>query len=240
MENAVVDVDQVSEAVKQSVAATEQWSGKQKAYAPDIVDHYNKEADIYEEMYLTMGYHDHEKVNEIASEFITDLQQRESIEVIDLGCGTGLVGDELFKKGGFKNIVGVDASVEMMVIAQKKGSYKETIELWLGKPETFPENLKNRFSLVTCCAVLAEGHCDKKLFDEMIMTAKGRGSIIIFSTRDSYLTDFGYQKRIDELVEEGKWKNVKSILIPKYDKLGDKNLGRYKKTEVRIMAFEIL
>ena len=187
-----------------------------------------------------MGYHDHEKVNEIACELIPDETQRASIEVCDMGTGTGLVGDELFRKGGFKNVVGVDASVEMMAIAEKKGSFKELIELWLGKPETFPENLKNRFSLITCCAVLAEGHCDKKLFDEFILAAKGKGSFVIFSTRDHYLRDYGYQKRIDQLESEGVWVQRKSILIPKYDKLGDKNLGRYKKTEVRIMAFEIL
>ena len=114
------------------------------------------------------------------------------MEVVDLGTGTGLVGDELFRKGGFKNIVGVDASVEMMAIAKKKGSFTETIELWLGKPETFPETLKNRFRLITCCAVLAEGHCDKKLFDEFVLAAKGPGSIVIFSTRDHYLRDYGY------------------------------------------------
>ena len=68
-------------------------------------------------MYLTMGYHDHEKVNEIACELIPDETIRTSIEVCDLGTGTGLVGEELFRKGGFKNIVGVDASVEMMAIA---------------------------------------------------------------------------------------------------------------------------
>lgn len=120
-----------------------------------------------------MGYHDHEKVNEIACELIPDTETRASIEVCDMGTGTGLVGDELFRKGGFKNITGVDASVEMMAIAEKKGSFKECIELWLGKPESFPENLKNRFKLITCCAVLAEGHCDKKLFDEFILAANG-------------------------------------------------------------------
>ena len=187
-----LDFDQIPEHVKKNVETTNQWSGKSQAYAPEIVDHYNKEAASYEEMYLTMGYHDHEKVNEIACELIPNEEERASIEVCDFGTGTGLVGDELFRKGGFKNVVGIDASVEMMAIAKKKGSFKELVELWLGKPETFPENLRNRFSLITCCAVLAEGHCDKKLFDEFVLAAKGKGSIIIFSTRDHYLRDYGY------------------------------------------------
>jgi len=236
----IIDITKVNERVKAAVEHTSQWSGKAQPYAKDIVEHYNAEAESYEEMYLTMGYHDHEKVNEIACELIPDQATREVIEVLDMGCGTGLVGDQLFKVGGFKNIFGVDASVEMMAKAKAKGSYKQTIELWLGKPETFPKNLRNRFRLLVCCAVLAEGHCDKKLFDEMVMAAKGRGSIIIFSTRDHYLRDYGYQKRMDELEANGTWKLAKSLLIPKYDKLGDQNLGRYKKTEVRICAYEIL
>jgi len=236
----IIDVTKVSERVKAAVEHTSQWSGKAQPYAEDIVEHYDAEAEGYEEMYLTMGYHDHEKVNEIACELIGDQATRGEIEVLDMGCGTGLVGDQLFKNGGFKNIVGVDASVGMMAKAKAKGSYKETIKLLLGKPETFPEILKNRFGLVVCCAVLAEGHCDKKLFDEMVMSAKGPGSVIIFSTRDHYLTDYGYQKRMDQLEANGTWKLAKSILIPKYDKLGDQNLGRYKKTEARISAYKIL
>ena len=65
-----LDFDQIPEHVKKNVETTNQWSGKSQAYAPEIVDHYNKEAASYEEMYLTMGYHDHEKVNEIACELI--------------------------------------------------------------------------------------------------------------------------------------------------------------------------
>ena len=113
----VIDVNAVNDKVKAAVEHTSQWSGKQQPYAKDIVEHYNAEAEDYEEMYLTMGYHDHEKVNEIAMELIPDVARRAEIEVIDMGCGTGLVGDELFKKGGFKIITGVDASVEMMAKA---------------------------------------------------------------------------------------------------------------------------
>jgi hypothetical protein len=66
----LVDFDKIPEAIKNSVEHTNQWSGKAVPYATEIVEHYNKEADHYEEMYLTMGYHDHEKVNEIACELI--------------------------------------------------------------------------------------------------------------------------------------------------------------------------
>lgn len=77
------------------------------------------------------------------------------------------------------------------------------------------------------------------MFDEFILSTKGRGSIVIFSTRDQYLTDYGYQKKMDALEADGTWKLMKNILIDKYDKLGDQNLGRYKKTQVRVLAYQI-
>ena len=38
---------------------------------------------------------------------------KETCRVLDLGCGTGLVGQQLANRG-FKNIVGVDISSAMM------------------------------------------------------------------------------------------------------------------------------
>ena len=53
------------------------------------------------------------------------------------------------------------------------------------------------------------------------MSCKGPGSYIIFTTREVYLKDYGYQKRMDELEAEGKWKIVDKLDFNRYDKLGD-------------------
>ena len=62
-------------------------------------------------------------------------------------------------------------------------AYKELRELFLGIPEKFPNDLKGRFDMITAAGILAQGHLDTKVFDEMIMACKGPGSIIIFTTR---------------------------------------------------------
>ena len=38
-------------------------------------------------------------------------------EIVDLGCGTGLLGEILFNLG-YKNIIGVDGSEEMLNICR--------------------------------------------------------------------------------------------------------------------------
>ena len=103
-----------------------------------------------------------------------------------MGCGTGLVGQYL-KERGFKTIVGVDASKGMLEKAHKKGSYSDLEELFLGLPDTFPQKFHNKFEIITASGILAEGHLDNKVFDEMLLALK-TGGYAIFATRTMYLT----------------------------------------------------
>ena len=53
---------------------------------------------------------------QIFQEYIKD----KSLRIIDVGCGTGLVGVEL-EKDGFTNFDGIDISQEMIDIAKQRG-----------------------------------------------------------------------------------------------------------------------
>jgi predicted TPR repeat methyltransferase len=55
-----------------------------------IVDHYNELAPNYEQIYLRAGWHDPQKCAELAAEFLSG--QQETATILDMGCGTGLVG----------------------------------------------------------------------------------------------------------------------------------------------------
>ncbi len=75
----------------------------------------------------------------------------------------------------------------MLEVASKKNggkAYKELKELFLGTPETYPKDLTDRFDMVTATGILAQGHLTSAVFDEMILATKGKGSYIIFTTRD--------------------------------------------------------
>jgi len=56
---------------------------------------------------------------QIFQEYIKD----KSLRIIDVGCGTGLVGVEL-EKGGFSNFDGIDISQEMIDIAKQRNYSK--------------------------------------------------------------------------------------------------------------------
>lgn len=154
-----------------------------------------------------------------------------------MGCGTGLVGQYLGEKG-FKKIVGIDASAGMLVKAGEKGVYGELHELFLGQPDTFPEMFRNRFEAVTASGILAEGHLDNKVFDEMLLALK-QGGFAIFTTRTMYLTKYNYIEKMNALEEEKKWRRVHEWTFDRYDKI-EEQIGRFSKVEVKAFVYQKL
>lgn len=149
-----------------------------------VIETYNELSDNYEKVYLTAGWHDPLKCAELSKDVIGDESQ--AAKVFDMGCGTGLVGKYL-KERGFETITGVDASSGMLERAREKGVYTELEELYLGKPETFPTKYHGVFDVVTASGILAEGHLDSAVFDEMLLALR-QGGYAVFATRTMYLT----------------------------------------------------
>jgi len=193
-----------------------------------IAEHYDELSSHYEHIYLTVGYHDPLKCAELAKEIFGDAAAGK--EIFDMGCGTGLVGQYL-KERGFTKVVGVDASKGMLDKAKEKESYTELEELFLGKPETFPKKYHNRFDAITAAGILAEGHLDNNVFDEMLLALKD-GGYAIFATRTMYLTQYSYGIKIKELEEQAKWKLVKEITFDRYDQI-EEAVGRFSKVEIK-------
>lgn len=200
-----------------------------------IAEHYDDLSSHYEEIYLRAGWHDPLKCAELTKECIGD--SAEAAFVLDMGCGTGLVGQYLQERG-FKNVVGVDASAGMIEKARAKGAYSELHELFLGRPDTFPEQFHGKFDAITASGILAEGHLDNKVFDEMLMALK-TGGYAIFATRTMYLTKYNYIEKINQLVNDGKWKLVQEVTFDRYDKL-EEAVGRFSKVEAKAFAYQKL
>jgi predicted TPR repeat methyltransferase len=209
---------------------------KHGAFTQDkIAEHYDELSSHYEHIYLTVGYHDPLKCAELTKElFGEDCADK---QVFDMGCGTGLVGQYL-KERGFKQVVGVDASKGMLEKAQEKQSYSELEELFLGRPDTFPEKYRNRFDAITAAGILAEGHLDNNVFDEMLLALK-QGGYAVFATRTMYLEQYSYGQRIKELEEQGKWKLMKGITFDRYDQI-EEAVGRFSKVEIKGYVYQKL
>lgn len=139
----------------------------------------------------------------------------ENAKIIDFACGTGLVGKHLHEQG-FKHMVGLDVSPNMLEEASNKGVYSELHEHTLGIPEELPAQFKNQFDFVTCAGLINNNHMDYKLFEEMLMCVK-KGGYVVFASRFSYMGLYWYDQVIKEMQDSGRWQLVTSDTFFKYD-----------------------
>jgi len=153
---------------------------------------------------------------------------KEEVRVLDMGCGTGLVGQYL-KEDGFTNIDGQDASTEMLKKAEEKAAYKELDELFLGKPDSYPAKYHGLYDFITASGILADNHLDTSVFEEMLMSLK-TGGYAIFTSRTEYLEAYDYMPYMNKLVTENRWKFIKSKAYIKYNNCQE-GVGRFKPVE---------
>lgn len=194
----------------------------------------------YEEVYNSVGWPDPVQCAEKSIEHGYTADS----EVLDMGCGTGLVVDYLKEKTGTDTVkvVGIDASDGMIKKAEEKGIYTDIRNFLLCNPENFRTNhadLIGKFDFVTASGLLAEGHATPDVFDEMIDALKV-GGYAIFTSRVEYLEPLNYQKGMDERVEAGKWEFIKKEEYEKYSKAKDCPLGRFKPVISEVFVFKKL
>lgn len=109
----------------------------------------------------------------------------------------------------------------MLEIAKKKNIYTSLRQLELGKEdfyEEFPALWRAKFDFVTCSGLINNNHLDEKIFEQMLLGLKNNG-IMIFAARYSYIGDFWYAAKLEELEKLGRIRFLKSDSFFKYDKL---------------------
>ena len=133
--------------------------------------------------------------------------------ILDVGAGTGVVGN-LLKQKGFTNIVGADASAEFVKVAQASGAYKETRALYFGMGlDKYPEDLKNRFDIVTASCVWCPGHIPNLGFDDIHASLK-TGGYFVTPICECYWENGekeGYKDKMDEMIRQGKFKQLSQV-----------------------------
>lgn len=127
----------------------------------------------------------------------------------------------------------------MLNKAAEKGVYTELEELFLGKPDTFPIKHHNAYDAITASGILAEGHLDVNIFEEMLLALKV-GGYAIFATRTEYLALYGYGDKIKSLEDEGRMVFNKELTFDRYDQLPGEGFGRFKKVEAKCFAYQKL
>jgi predicted TPR repeat methyltransferase len=119
--------------------------------------------------------------------------------ILDAGAGTGIMG-ELMTAMGYGEIIGFDASNDMLAVARAKNVYDDLDRMFLGCPLNYPDN---HFSAVTASGVFTQGHAPLSGFNELVRITRP-GGFLVFSLGPVYLGE-PFEVKNTELEAAGLW-----------------------------------
>jgi len=131
-----------------------------------------------------------------------------NIQILDAGCGTGLVGI-ILKQKGYQYIDGCDLSEGMVEKARSTGAY-DILESGINLTKRNEAYEDNQYNVTVCCGVFTLGHVPPTAMSELIRITKP-GGWVVASTRKSYYDNTNFQEVCDTYQQEGKVKLVKHI-----------------------------
>ena len=178
----------------------------------ELLDVYKKWASIYDQDNDdVLGTVSQPNSVQIFHKHLSDKNQK----IIDVGCGTGLVGLELSKLG-YTSFDGVDISKEMIDIAISRG-YRS---LFLGNlNESLPLE-SNSYDAALCVGVFTHGHVGPSRLEELTRVIKPEG-LVCFTVNEDVYESYGFDKVIKELEAKKLWEILE---FTKQDYMTKKNV----------------
>jgi len=151
----------------------------------------------------------------------TEGLNKSQLTILDVAAGTGLVGEELKKKGfNVDNVTALDLNPEMLEVSRKKGVYGKLIESPFGS--TMPKGLKAKsYDCVIMCGGFAAGHVPLSSLHTMARLCKEGGFLINSMTKQycDFVAEYNHiDKYIEELEEDGVWKIMFRRILNNYTK----------------------
>ena len=168
----------------------------------ELKEAYSEWADAY----------DHDLINEMGyvaptitvNEFQSHLHDHQ-VAILDAGCGTGL-GGELLSKKGYQNIDGLDYSQEMLKKAAEKQIYRNLTQADLTSSLNIPDN---QYDAVISVGTFTCAHVGPVAFNELLRVTKSGGHIC-FTVRETAWEEDQYHLKMNVLEKEGRWKRIKA------------------------------
>ena len=134
-----------------------------------------------------------------AAKLLCKYSPNKDIQILDAGCGSGLVGMQLAKKG-YINITGADFSQSMMDLIPKN-IYKSLKLIDLNETLFYKEN---SFDAIICVGTFTYGHVKAHALDEFLRITKNNG-LICFTVNEGIYSKYKFDKKITELSKNNYW-----------------------------------
>lgn len=189
-----------------------------KAYAvksaADVVELYDRWADNYDDELLDqLGY--------VAPHLTAEAFRRHAPDttalVLDVGCGTGLVGEHL-AQAGYTHVDGLDISPEMLARAEDKGIYESLMQADLTRPIDLPDD---QYDAMISSGTFTHGHVGPDGLDELLRITKPGGKIC-FTINEGVYDKHDYPGKFARL-EKARVAHVDEDLFADY--IRNENIG---------------
>jgi predicted TPR repeat methyltransferase len=191
----------------------------------EISEIYDNWAEDYERRIISYGY----STPAVTAGFFGRYVKPEDGPVLDAGAGTGITG-EVLAPLGYRDLVGIDISPNMLELARKKGVYKDLRQMELGGQLDLPSDA---FAAVVATGVFAAGHAPPESFEELIRATKS-GGYVIFSVRTDVYVDAGFKDKQEALERKEKWRLIEVTEPFSHLRFEDPEL------KVRVFAYRVL
>lgn len=165
----------------------------------ELQDAYADWAAGYDRETIALGY----CLPFLTTSWIARYMRRDAGPLLDAGCGTGLSGPFL-RALGYRDIIGLDFSREMLDLAAGRDAYGELRQAELGKTLPWPDN---HFAGFLSTGVFTAGHAPASALDELVRITRPGGHAV-FTVRDVLLEDGGFRDVFRRLERAGRWKPV--------------------------------
>ncbi len=123
------------------------------------------------------------------------------VDVVDYGCGTGLVGTAL-AAAGFSVIDGLDISTGMLVQARDKQVYRHLVCADLTAQLALDDEC---YAAACCIGSMGAGHVGAEHVPELLRPV-ARGGIFVIIMNGAYYDSGGFEQAFRRLQDEGLWR----------------------------------
>jgi predicted TPR repeat methyltransferase len=163
----------------------------------ELMDAYREWADTYDRDLLdAMGYVAPALAGEALERYLEDRRKT----VLDVGCGTGIVGEILHGRG-YRKLDGLDYSRDMLRKAAEKGVYRELLQADLRKAIDIPTN---RYDAIISVGTFTIGHVGPDAFRELIRITKPDGVICATVRMEAWISE-RFRDVMAAMENEGLW-----------------------------------
>ena len=134
----------------------------------------------------------------VIAQMLSVAEPDHTVRVLDVGCGTGLVGVSLSKLG-FVHLDGLDFSSQMLDEARRKGVYTELIQADLNESLDLAPST---YGAAISCGTFTHGHVDANALDRIAPLLKP-GAIFACTIHQAVWEAAGFARTLERLGSDG-------------------------------------